>query len=183
MAAIMLLTLPGTPFMYQGEELGLIDADVPPERVVDPGLRDGCRAPIPWDASDLHGWAANPWLPFPPEADVRNVARQLEDAGSMLHFYRRVLALRSATTALQQGTAATEFQMLEGTTNLLAWARSDGNETWFTYVNPAADPQGDCGAMVGATIVLCTDAALEGSIVTGALPARVAFVARRAGTM
>ena len=47
-AAVLLLTLRGTPFMYQGEELGLEDADVPEERRVDPGGRDGCRAPIPW---------------------------------------------------------------------------------------------------------------------------------------
>ena len=51
-AAVLLLTLRGTPFLYAGEELGLEDADVPPERHVDPsgGRRDGCRAPIPWTA-------------------------------------------------------------------------------------------------------------------------------------
>ena len=50
-AAVLLLTLRGTPFLYAGEELGLEDAVVPPDRVVDPGGRDGCRAPIPWDAT------------------------------------------------------------------------------------------------------------------------------------
>src|SRR5204863_90326 len=63
-AAVLLLTLRGTPFLYQGEELGLEDAVVPPERAVDPGARDGCRAPIPWDASPAHGWPAPPWLPW-----------------------------------------------------------------------------------------------------------------------
>jgi len=183
MAAIMLLTLPGTPFLYQGEELGLLDADVPAGRIVDPGLRDGCRAPIPWDSSALHGWTAEPWLPFPPEADVRNVEQQLGDTSSMLHFYRRLLHLRSATAALHRGVAANEFRMLNGTTDLLAWARSDGRETWFTYINPTSTPQGAERAMDGATIVLCTDAALEGTVLGGGLPARVALVARRDGTM
>ena len=66
-AVLLLLTLRGTPFLYAGEELGLQDAQVPPERVVDPGGRDGCRAPIPWTTDPGHGWPAEPWLPWPPE--------------------------------------------------------------------------------------------------------------------
>ena len=176
MAAIMLLTLPGTPFMYQGEELGLLDADVPPDRVVDPGLRDGCRAPIPWDSAELHGWTTDPWLPFPPEADVRNVEHQIDDAGSILHFYRRLLAVR-------RGLAIADFTMLDGTPGLLAWARSDGATKWFTYVNPGETPQRDGGTMRGATIVISTDPELDGSLVGDELPPRVAFLARRDGTM
>ncbi len=69
-AAVLLLTLRGTPFLYAGEELGLEDAIVSPEERRDPGLpsRDGCRAPIPWNASPNHGWAdpGKPWLPWPP---------------------------------------------------------------------------------------------------------------------
>ena len=61
----------GHVFMYAGEELGLADAEIPPERRRDPGGRDGTRAPIPWDATPNHGWASSdPWLPWPPEADV-----------------------------------------------------------------------------------------------------------------
>src|SRR5205814_10144547 len=66
-ASVLLLTLRGTPFLYQGEELGLADAEVPPERTVDPGGRDGVRAPIPWNPSSLPGRAGDPWLPWPPE--------------------------------------------------------------------------------------------------------------------
>ena len=66
-AAVLLLGLRGTPFLFAGEELGLEDAEVPAERVVDPGGRDGCRAPLPWDASAGHGWGeGEPWLPWPP---------------------------------------------------------------------------------------------------------------------
>src|SRR5204863_3949093 len=87
-AAVLLLTLRGTPFLYQGEELGLEDAVVPPERRVDPGARDGCRAPIPWTAAAPHGWqGAQPWLPFPPEPDQRSVEAQRDDPGSIVHLY------------------------------------------------------------------------------------------------
>ena len=54
-AAVLLLTLRGTPFVYQGDELGLEDADVPEDRQVDPGGRDGCRAPIPRDVTPTTG--------------------------------------------------------------------------------------------------------------------------------
>src|SRR5438067_9554765 len=65
-AAVLLLTMRGTPFLYAGEELGLVDLDVPPERQVDPGGRDRSRGPIPWDATPSHGWTAEPWLPMSP---------------------------------------------------------------------------------------------------------------------
>ena len=78
-AAVLLMTLRGTPFLYQGEELGLLDAVIPPERAVDPGGRDGCRAPMPWDGTADHGWPTpagpGPWLPFPPEADIAQLRR------------------------------------------------------------------------------------------------------------
>ncbi|MDO8391954.1 MAG: alpha-amylase family glycosyl hydrolase [Actinomycetota bacterium] len=179
MAAIMLLTLPGTPFIYQGEELGLVDADVPPERVVDPGLRDGCRAPIPWNGDPLHGWAADPWLPFAPEADTRNVAAQMLDEGSMLHFYRRLLQLRRTTPALQSGA----FTMLPGTDGLLAWRRSAEGDEWFTYVNPTDETHPTPAGMEGAMIVICSDPALEGTTVAARLPPRVAWVACRRESM
>lgn len=182
MAAIMLLTLPGTPFMYQGEELGLLDAVIPPERVVDPGLRDGCRAPIPWDSSPLHGWVAEPWLPFAEEAGSRNVAAQLADESSMLHFYRRLLALRRATPALHADIDPVHFELLDHSPDLLAWVRSSGSDRWFTYVNPSPR-QHPAGSLRGATIVIATDPALEGTVVNSELPGRAAFVARRDGTM
>lgn len=104
-AALLVLTLRGTPFLYAGEEWGLEDAEVPPERVVDPGGRDGCRAPLPWDATPDHGWAsADPWLPWPPEAATRNAASLREDGDSILHLYRRLLTARKKSPALSGGT-------------------------------------------------------------------------------
>ena len=105
-AAVLLTTLRGTPFLYAGEELGLEDAAVPPERRVDPGGRDGCRAPIPWDGSASHGWAGGPqaWLPWPPEPEVRNVESMRRDPASVLHLYRRLLAARRSSPALRLGS-------------------------------------------------------------------------------
>src|ERR1700704_4771037 len=89
-AAVLLLTLRGTPFLYAGEELGLENAIIPPERVVDPGGRDGCRAPIPWTAAPPHGWeGGEPWLPCPSSPGELSVESLAVDESSILHLYRR----------------------------------------------------------------------------------------------
>ncbi|MCZ2805715.1 alpha-amylase family glycosyl hydrolase [Modestobacter sp. VKM Ac-2983] len=103
-AAVLLLTLPGTPFLYAGEELGLEDAAVAPEQQVDPGGRDGCRAPVPWTPDPGHGWPTEPWLPFPPAAAARSAAAQRADPTSVLALYRRLLAARRRSPALHRGS-------------------------------------------------------------------------------
>jgi alpha-glucosidase len=134
-AAVLLLTLRGTPFLYQGDELGLLDADVPEDRRVDPGGRDGCRAPIPWDGSDTHGWptvdGVVPWLPFPPDAGTRNHADLRRDPSSALHLYRRLIALRHGSTALALGT----FEPIELPEGLLGYRRFGDGEAWVVIVN------------------------------------------------
>jgi alpha-glucosidase len=119
-AAVLLLTLRGTPFLYMGEELGLEDASVPAALAVDPGGRDGCRAPMPWTADPLGDWAGTPWLPLPPGSDRLNVEAQTGDPRSMLEHYRRLLALRRAVPALHRG----DFEMLDAPDGVLRWRRS-----------------------------------------------------------
>jgi alpha-glucosidase len=140
-AAVLLLTARGTPFLYQGEELGLLDADVPPDRVVDPGGRDGCRAPIPWSADERHGWGApgdaEPWLPFPPEADTRNVATERADASSILHLYRRLLAVRRGSEALRLGNE----ELLDAPASVIAFRRTAGDEVCTVLINTSGDAQ------------------------------------------
>jgi alpha-glucosidase len=122
-AALLLVSLRGTPFLFAGEELGLEDAVVPPERRVDPGGRDGCRAPLPWDSTPSHGWAGGPdaWLPWPPGADSgRTVVDQRRDEQSMLHLYRQALWIRRGSPALQTGS----FSWLESPEEVLAYRRS-----------------------------------------------------------
>jgi alpha-glucosidase len=105
-ATALMLALPGSPYLYQGEELGLEESDVPPADRQDPIWfrsgkpgRDGCRTPFPWTPEPPgHGFttAARSWLPFDHQAAERNVDTETADADSTLSFYRRALAARRA---------------------------------------------------------------------------------------
>ena len=173
MAAVLLLTLRGTPFLYAGEELGLEDAVVPPERRADPGGRDGCRAPVPWDASPAHGWSTtDPWLPWPPDADRRNAEVLAADPSSILHLYRRLLAARRASPALSLG----DLGLLPAPDGVLAYRRSSGDDERVVVVNFADAAAGV--ALDGAWAVeLSSDPSLaEGGPFGGSLPASAAVV-------
>jgi alpha-glucosidase len=104
-ATLVSLALPGSAYLYQGEELGLEDVDVPPEHRQDPAWfrtgkpgRDGCRVPIPWSGDrPPYGFgpgAGQPWIPQPDDWGALSVAAQLADPDSTLAFYRRALAAR-----------------------------------------------------------------------------------------
>jgi alpha-glucosidase len=132
-AAVLVLTLRGTPFLYAGEELGLEDAVVAPDRVVDPGGRDGCRAPLPWTRDDDgHGWPAPPWLPWPPQPAARSVEAQREDPGSIIHLVRAALALRRRSPALRRGTLVLLDDVPGG---VLAYERADGGDLRRVWIN------------------------------------------------
>jgi alpha-glucosidase len=131
-AAVLLLTLRGTPFLYAGEELGLEDAVVSPDRVCDPGGRDGCRAPIPWTAAADHGWGVtDAWLPWPPDADTRNVESLGADPSSILHLYRRLLAARRGSPALRLGT----WTALPAPDGVVAYRRAHEGDGRVVLVN------------------------------------------------
>jgi alpha-glucosidase len=102
-AMILLLSLRGTPFLYAGEELGLLDAEIPTDRIVDPGGRDGCRAPIPWSNRPGWGWPTEPWLPFVDDVATVNAEVQMTDSDSMLNFTRELLHWRRRHAALRTG--------------------------------------------------------------------------------
>lgn len=175
-AATMVLTLPGTPFLYQGEELGLLDADIPPERVVDPGGRDGCRAPIPWDATPGHGWPDTAWLPLAPEADERNPDTLRSEPDSILHLYRRLLAARREHRALSLGG----FSWLDGPDEVLAYRRTHPDGDAVALVSTAAH-EVDISALVGdlprCRVVVATSAGWEGEALPATLPPYGALVA------
>jgi alpha-glucosidase len=137
-AAVLLLTLRGTPFLYAGEELGLVDADVPREQQQDPqGRRDGCRAPIPWDPTPTHGWQrSDNWLPFPPGSAGRNAASLRDDPTSILHLYRRLLELRRASRPLHVGA----MNVLDAPPGVMAWERVVDDERVVVVVNMADEP-------------------------------------------
>ncbi|MFW5691967.1 MAG: alpha-amylase family glycosyl hydrolase [Chloroflexota bacterium] len=111
-AAMLLLTLRGTPTLYYGDEIGMTDAAVPPDRIQDPQgrgggyNRDACRTPMQWDASPNAGFnngQAVPWLPLALNYEQVNVAAQRDEPDSMLMFYRRLLNYRKRTPALHSG--------------------------------------------------------------------------------
>jgi alpha-glucosidase len=142
-AAVALLTLPGTPFLYAGEELGLEDAIVPPDRQVDPGGRDGCRAPIPWTDDPDHGWAggAKAWLPWPPDADRgRTTSGLAADPASILWLYRHLLEARRASPALVRGTFSWVSDPAQADDGILAWRRHHGDDMRLVAVNYRSVP-------------------------------------------
>lgn len=125
-AAMLLLTLRGTPTLYQGDELGIGKVAISPDRIRDPqdlrqpgkGLgRDGARTPMPWSDDAFAGFGtAEPWLPLNDDWLTRNVAVQERDEHSMLALYRRLLALRRQQSALSIGDlamASAEPQVLQ----------------------------------------------------------------------
>ncbi len=152
-AAVLLLTVWGTPTVYAGEELGLEDAEVLPDRVVDPGGRDGCRAPLPWRRAAGHGWPAEPWLPFPPDARARSVEAQRDDPASMLEHYRRLLRLRRATPALHRG----DLRLLDAPDGVLAYRRTadgaDPVEVWINFTEQEVAGARPVGKWLGGTRV------------------------------
>ena len=173
-AAVLLLGLRGTPFLYAGEELGLEDAVIPPWRRLDPGGRDGCRAPLPWTPEAGHGWGASPWLPFPPDAAARSVEAMREDEGSILHLYRRLLAARKGSPALQLG----DLELLEGPEGVVVWMRARDGDRRLVAVNfgTAADL-----AVEGRwSVEVASDGAGEGQPFDGRIGADTAVVLRPA---
>src|SRR4051794_32269596 len=139
-AAMLLATLRGTPFLFQGEELGLADVPIPAERVVDVDGRDPERAPLPWAPPSQAGPGAGfttgtPWLPITPDAEAVNAATQADDPRSVLTLYRRLLALRRASPELQGGAIA----FLDGgDPDVLAYRRGDGH---VVALNFSAEPR------------------------------------------
>jgi alpha-glucosidase len=98
-AILLMLALPGTAYLYQGEELGLPEVDVPPDARHDPlePSRDGCRVPIPWSGDrPPFGFGPGPksWLPMPPDWATKTVAVQRSNPTSMLQLYRDALGQR-----------------------------------------------------------------------------------------
>jgi len=102
--AMMVLTLRCTPFLYYGEEIGMTDGLIPPERIVDVDGRDPERTPMQWDASPGAGFTnGGPWLPVAPGAERVNVAAQRDDPASMLSLYRHLIWYRKGSAALRRG--------------------------------------------------------------------------------
>ena len=142
-AVLAMMALPGSAYLYQGEELGLEQVELEHEHRQDPAYhrggdeegRDGCRVPIPWYGDrppfGFGPGAGQPWLPQPPEWDRLTVEAQEADPDSMLHFYRRLLALRQE---LAEGLDH-EVELLDSAPGSLAFRRGAGPGGLVCLVN------------------------------------------------
>jgi alpha-glucosidase len=162
-AMMLLLTLRGTPTLYQGDELAIGKVAIPPDRVRDPqdlrqpglGLgRDRSRTPMPWDGTAHAGFSSvEPWLPLNPDWRARNVAAQAADPTSMLALTRNLLALRRAHPALQHGS----FRLVPGPPGVLQYERRERDQRLFIALNLSAEgrlmalPPGQTGRLVAST--------------------------------
>jgi alpha-glucosidase len=160
-AAMLLLTLRGTPTIYQGEEIGMTDVAISPEQVVDPweknvpglGLgRDPVRTPLPWDASPKGGFTSGePWLPLGPEHDRVNVASEARDPQSVLSLYRALLALRRREEALVTG----QWEPVAAGEQVLLYERRRGSRAVGVALNMTARAS-EASIAGPATVLLST---------------------------
>jgi len=152
LAMMMVLTLRGTPFLFQGEELGLADVPVPVELVVDVDDRDPERCPIPWEPPSSAGPGAGfttgtPWLPITPDAELVNARTQRTDARSPLAMTRELLHLRRSCPALLTG----DYRSLDAGEDVYAFVRAASGERVLVVLNFADDKVAYDGAPGGLT--------------------------------
>jgi len=145
-AAMLLLTLRGTPTLYNGDELGMPMAHIPADRVLDPlevnvpglGLgRDGARSPIPWSDSAYAGFSpSEPWCPLIEDWKSTNVAVLEKDPASMLTLHRKLLGLRKQYPALMSGS----YLPLLATGDILLFRRKHGATSILVALNLGSQP-------------------------------------------
>ena len=175
-AAMLLLTLRGTPIIYQGDELGLEDVPVAAGDVQDPwelnvpglGLgRDPVRTPMPWVSGEGGGFTTGkPWLPFGRERDERNVALQAARTDSVLGLYKRLLRLRRDVRALTVGA----YRLLGSDENVLVYERGADEGRVVVALN-FSDERRDLEAIpAGATLLLSSSSQRGG---TRTVPSRL----------
>jgi alpha-glucosidase len=180
LAAMLLLTLRGTPTLYYGDELALENVAVSPDRTRDPWVetepghgfgRDPERTPMPWDDSENAGFTAgSPWLPLNSDHAVRNVTALAADTRSILSLYRRLIALRRRHSALSTG----RYVAIRTTGDVFVFERCDTNSRLVVMLNfadvtrRAALP----ADTTSARILLSTCLDREGERTTGELTFR-----------
>jgi alpha-glucosidase len=154
----VLLSLRGTPLLYQGEELGLTEVDLRRDQLRDPvgdlyypvsKGRDGCRTPMPWDANapNLGFSAGRPWLPLGPAHRALAVSEQERDSASVLQFARSLLRVRRAHPALRLGDIAA----IDAQGPILAFVRQHEAERLLCVFNLGRHPAKFCDPRVRAS--------------------------------
>ncbi len=161
-AAVMLLTLRGTPIIYYGDELGMTDGDIPTDRLQDPqGLRlgsefsrDPSRTPMQWDDSPGGGFTrGDPWLPVNSDSRTRNVADQTGDSNSILEHYRTLLRIRRSRSALSVG----DYVPLTADGSLIAYLRRHQQDEVLVVLNLSDTNQRMDLSQFSGTVIYGTD--------------------------
>ena len=179
-AAMLLLTLRGTPTLYYGDEIGMHQVAIAPEQVRDPfeknvpGIgvgRDGCRTPMQWDATPYAGFSTStPWLPLADDFRHENVANLDADAASILSLYRALIGLRKKLPPLVSG----DYVPIAAEGDLLLYRRESGETTVVIALNLGAEPvsiKSDAAGLSGE-ILLSTFLDRQGEKIQGALDLR-----------
>ncbi len=173
-ALLMLLTLRGTPVLYQGDEIGLTDTELTREDLRDPvGLRywpayagrDPVRSPMPWHdrpGAGFTGADARPWMPFGDVAAC-NVEAQRDDPDSVLSFTRDLIALRRRTPDLQSG----DYAALPSPLGVWAWRRGHGVVVVLNLTDDAVEVPGFAG-----DVRISTDRGRDGEAVVAPFEVR-----------
>jgi alpha-glucosidase len=179
-AAMLLLTLRGTPTLYYGDEIGMHQVAIAPQQVRDPfeknvpGIgvgRDGCRTPMQWDATTYAGFSASPpWLPLPDDFVRENVVNLEADARSILSLYRALIALRKQLPQLQSG----KYVPVAAQGDLLLYRRQSEGAAVVIALNLGDQPVSIASDAVGLNgeILLSTSLDREGEKVEGNLDLR-----------
>jgi alpha-glucosidase len=175
---MLLLTLRGTPVLYYGDELGMPETEIPPDRVVDPEARrtgtgrDGARTPMPWSDAPGLGFTeagVEPWLPFG-DPSLANVASQRADPASPLCLARDLIALRRSEDDLRVGA----YTPLTASGGVWVFRRGSRHLVALNCGNEEAVIEG------AGEVVVCTDRSRDGEAVDGrlALAPREAAIVR-----
>jgi alpha-glucosidase len=179
-AAMLLLTLRGTPTLYYGDEIGMHQVPIAPDQVRDPfeknvpGIgvgRDGCRTPMQWDATDNSGFStARPWLPLADDFSHENVANLEADTGSILHLYKALIDLRKKVPQLQSG----DYVPIAADGNLLLYRRQGEGKSIAVALNLGSEPISIASRSVDliGEILLSTSLDRRGETIDGTLDLR-----------
>jgi len=179
-AAMLLLTLRGTPTLYYGDEIGMRQVAIAPDQVRDPfeknvpGIgvgRDGCRTPMQWDATPYAGFSTSPpWLPVADDFLHENVVNLDADARSILNLYRALIGLRRKLPQLMSG----DYVPIAAEGDLLLYRRQSEGEAVVIALNLGAEPVSIASEPAGldGEILLSTLLDREGETLQGALDLR-----------
>ncbi len=161
-AAMLLLTLRGTPTLYYGDELGMQNVPIQPDRVRDPfeknvpGIgvgRDPQRTPMQWDSGSYSGFSSvEPWLPVGSYDNGKNALEQRDDPKSMLTLYRRLLQLRRDEPALSIGNYSFSF----ADEHVYSFVRRHGDRQFTILLNMS-----NTAVSINPQIVMCGRVALS----------------------